>query len=136
MATCYHEEVRFSDPVFTELHGRRAKAMWHMLVERGRDLQIEFGDISTTADHGQAHWEASYTFSTGRKVHNIIDATFLFKDGLIIEHNDEFDLWRWTRMALGPTGMFLGWTPPVQQKVRSTAKISLDKFIAGHPEYQ
>jgi ketosteroid isomerase-like protein len=36
MAACYHDEVRFSDPVFTILYGSQAKAMWHMLVERGQ----------------------------------------------------------------------------------------------------
>ncbi len=85
---------------------------------------------------GQAHWEATYTFSTGRKVHNIIDAAFAFQDGLIIRHQDSFDLWRWTRMALGPMGWFLGWTPLVQKRVQETAVQSLNTFIAKRSEYQ
>ncbi len=135
MIACYHDDVRFSDPVFTDLRGPQAKAMWHMLCERGQDLQVTFRDVTANEQTGQAHWEATYTFSTGRKVHNVVDAAFVFQDGLIIEHRDSFDLWRWTRMALGPMGVVLGWSPVMQGKVRETAVSSLHNFIAKHPEY-
>ncbi len=136
MIACYHDNVRFSDPVFTDLRGPQAKAMWHMLCERGQDLQATFHDVTADAQTGHAHWEATYTFSTGRKVHNVVDAAFVFQDGLIIEHQDTFDLWRWTRMALGPMGVLLGWSPFVQGKVRKTAVSSLHTFITKHPTYQ
>lgn len=111
--------------------------MWHMLCEGGKDLAVTFSDVEADEATGRAHWEARYTFSTtGRKVHNIIDAWFRFKDGLIIEHRDHFDFWRWSRMALGPTGLLLGWTPLVQNRVRRTARGRLEKFIQQHPEYQ
>ncbi len=133
MIACYHPDIHFSDPVFTDLHGNRAKAMWHMLCERGKALQVVFSDVVAAASadegNGRAHWEATYTFSTGRKVHNIVDAAFEFQDGLIIRHQDSFDLWRWTRMALGPMGLFLGWTPLVQKRVRKTALAGLEKFM-------
>lgn len=136
MIACYHPEVHFSDPAFGDLHGKRAMAMWHMLCERGKDLQISFRDVVATQNSGQAHWEAIYTFSTGRKVHNKVDANFTFSDGKIARHADQFDLWRWTRMALGLPGVLAGWTPMLQKKVRETAVSGLDKFIANHPEYQ
>jgi ketosteroid isomerase-like protein len=136
MIACYHPDIHFSDPVFTDLRGNQAKAMWHMLCERGQDLQVVFSDLWADEGNGRAHWEATYTFSTGRKVHNIIDAAFAFQDGLIIRHQDSFHLWRWTRMAIGPMGLFLGWTPVVQNRVRETAVQSLKKFIANHSEYQ
>ena len=141
MIACYHPRIHFSDPVFsdpvfTDLQGSRAKAMWHMLCERGTDLEITFNDVVANGRSATAHWEATYTFSGGRRVHNIIDAAFQFQDALIIDHQDSFDLWRWTRMALGPAGIFLGWTPMVQKKVRETAVAGLNKFIANHPEYQ
>ena len=136
MIACYHPDIHFADPVFTDLHGRQAKAMWHMLCERGQDLQVTFDGVQVNGRSGQANWQATYTFSTGRRVHNIIAATFQFQDDLIIQHHDHFSLWRWTRMALGPTGLFLGWSPPVQKRVRATAVSSLHKFITQHPEYQ
>lgn len=136
MIACYHPQVRFSDPVFTNLRGDEAKAMWHMLCERGQDLQVSFRNVETTQKSGRAHWEAKYTFSTGRPVHNIIDAEFTFADGLIVTHTDTFDLYRWTRQALGPLGMVAGWTPMVQKRVRKTAVSSLNHFISKHPEYQ
>jgi len=136
MIACYHSDIHFSDPVFTNLQGNRAKAMWHMLCERGTDLQVTFNDVVVNGRSATAHWEATYTFSGGCPVHNIIDAQFQIQDDLIINHQDHFDLWRWTRMALGPTGTFMGWTPMVQKKVRETAVSNLNKFIAQHPEYQ
>ncbi|MEP7356378.1 MAG: nuclear transport factor 2 family protein, partial [Anaerolineales bacterium] len=77
-----------------------------------------------------------YTFSTGRKVLNIIDAEFQFQAGRIVAHRDRFSFWRWSRQALGPTGLLLGWTPLVHNKVRAIARARLDKFIQAHPAYQ
>ncbi len=37
MLSCYHDEVEFSDAIFTHLQGARAKAMWRMQCERGKD---------------------------------------------------------------------------------------------------
>ncbi len=136
MIDCYHPSIHFSDPVFTDLRGNEAKAMWHMLCERGTDLDVTFRDVQADDNEGRAHWEARYTFSRGsRPVHNIVDASFVFQDGLIIRHTDTFDLWRWTRMAIGPAGTALGWSGPFQNKVRATAMSGLRKFVAGHPEY-
>lgn len=129
MAACYHDDVRFSDPVFPDLAGERAGNMWRMLCGRAADLKVEASAITADADEGSAHWEAWYTFSaTGRKVHNVIDARFRFRDGKIVEHRDSFPLWKWTRMALGPAGVLLGWTPLVQKKVRAQAAAGLDAF--------
>lgn len=137
MASCYHPSIHFSDPVFTDLRGDEAGAMWHMLCERGTDLDVTFRDVETDGENGRAHWEATYTFSKGsRTVHNVVDASFAFRDGLIIRHTDAFDLWAWTRMAIGPTGTALGWSAPFQNKVRTTAMAGLRKFMAGHPEYE
>src|SRR5688572_8479639 len=89
MAACYHPDATFSDPVFTDLRGAEPGNMWRMLCERGKDLQVTFRDVKADDTNGSAHWEATYSFSrSGRKVHNIIDSTFKFKDGKIIEHKD------------------------------------------------
>jgi ketosteroid isomerase-like protein len=133
MAECYHHEVEFSDMVFPDLKGTKAKAMWQMLCQRAADLEITTNGIKADDKKGQAHWEAIYTFSkTGRKVHNKIDARFEFKDGKIIKHTDSFDLWRWSSMALGPKGLLLGWMPMVQSAIRKEANHNLDLFINKH----
>lgn len=130
MASCYDEEVVFFDPVFQELKGYKAAAMWRMLVERSKDLKITFQTGKADDSRGSAHWEAVYPFSgTGRIVHNRIDAAFEFKNGKIIRHTDSFSLWKWASMALGGTGMFLGWSPTVQNKIRKEAQGGLELFI-------
>ena len=134
MNACYHPDIHFSDPVFTDLHGDEARAMWHMLCERGTDLQVVYRDIRADEGTVHAHWEATYTFSTtGRSVHNIVDATFKFQDGQIIRHEDVFDLWRWMRMALGATGTVLGWSPYLKNKVRTTAMRGLRASMERTP---
>lgn len=130
MAACYGPKISFSDPVFPALEGQRAGAMWQMLCEGATDLEIRFSAVQADDRTGSAHWEADYTFSTGRLVNNRIEASFTFEDGLIAAHVDRFDLYAWTRMALGPTGLFLGWTPMVQDKIRRQAAKGLDRWIA------
>lgn len=134
MAACYHADVCFSDPVFTDLRGDQARAMWAMLCTRGKDLRLEFRDARADDRSGSAHWEAWYTFSgTGRSVHNVIDATFEFRDGLISRHTDRFDLHRWAGQALGPVGKLLGGFGFLQNKIRTQASRNLDEWMARGP---
>ena len=134
MATCYHPDVTFSDPVFIGLKGAQAGAMWKMLCARGKDLTIEFRDVAADGAQGTAHWDARYTFSqTKRPVLNRIDARFRFADdGRIVEHVDSFNLWHWSSQALGPVGFLLGWSPPVRGAIRRNARKALDAWIAEH----
>jgi ketosteroid isomerase-like protein len=130
MLACYHPAVTFSDPVFPALDARGVAAMWTMLCERGKDLQIVASGIAADATTGRAHWVANYTFSaTGRKVTNRIDAAFEFREGLIFRHVDSFNLWRWSAMALGAKGVFLGWLPPVQSAIRAQAARALVAYV-------
>ena len=131
MAACYRPDATFGDPAFPHLEGEKIAAMWRMLCLRGKDLELTFSNVTADDSAGAADWEAKYTFgATGRKVHNRISATFEFEDGGIRKHTDRFDFYRWTRMALGPTGTLLGWTGFLQNKVRSQAARQLDKFLA------
>ena len=131
MAACYRADAEFSDPVFRHLEGDQIGAMWRMLCLRGTDLEITFDGVEAGDAEGRADWQAAYTFSaSGRKVHNRIAASFTFEDGAIRKHVDVFDLYRWTRMALGPPGVLLGWSGFLQNKVRRQANGSLKKFIA------
>jgi ketosteroid isomerase-like protein len=130
MAACYHEDVQFGDPVFPDLKGKKASAMWRMLCERGTDLQIEFSGVQADDKTGKAHWDARYTYTaTGRKVLNQIDASFEFRDGKIVKHRDNFDLHRWAGQALGLPGKLLGWAPFMQNAIRRAAGKALDSFI-------
>jgi hypothetical protein len=129
MAACYHAEANFTDEVF-DLHGAEIGAMWRMLCLRGKDLRVEFGSVQADAAQGSAHWEAWYSFSaTGRQVHNVIEARFEFRDGLILRHVDRFDFYRWSRQALGMPGLLLGWSGMLRGKVKATAAKGLQDFL-------
>jgi ketosteroid isomerase-like protein len=131
MAECYTENAQFSDPVFVDLHGEEPGAMWRMLTGRAPDLEVRLVEHHTDGDRGSARWLADYTFSaTGRKVHNDVTAEFRFEHGLISEHRDSFSLYAWSRQAIGPIGLVLGWTPVLQARLRRTARVSLDEYLA------
>ena len=134
MIACYAPDATFSDPAFPALDAAGVASMWKMLCARGKDLAVVASDIEADAVSGRAHWVATYTYSaTGRRVLNRIDATFRFRDGKIVRHEDRFDLWRWLRQALGAKGALLGWLPPVQRAVRGQAAKSLAEWRARSP---
>ena len=130
MQQCYHPDVRFSDPVFPKLKGAEAGLMWEMLLSRSNDLTITFGNVQADYRKGSCDWEAVYTFSaTGRKVHNVIHAEFLFKNDLISRHDDHFSFYEWATQALGLTGKLLGWSRFLEQKIQRKAADGLQKFM-------
>ncbi len=129
MGACYADDARFSDPVFRDLDAAGVRAMWAMLCARATDLTVETSGVEADEKRGKVRWIATYTFSkTGRRVRNVIDAEFEFRDGLIVRHTDTFDLWRWAGMALGAKGTLLGWTPLVQNAIRKEAMRGLEAF--------
>jgi len=130
MAQCYHEKIEFSDPVFPKLQGAKVGNMWKMLCSQAQGFELMFSDTQADDTVGRVHWEAKYVFSmTGRKVHNKISASFRFQDGKIILHHDDFNFWKWSFMAFGSTGLILGWSPLVKNKVQRQAAKNLEKFI-------
>jgi hypothetical protein len=132
MVDCYSEDIFFYDPVFENLEGPEVAAMWEMLLSRAKDLTLTFGEIVSDEDNGSCRWIATYTFtSTGKKVVNKVQAHLSFSGGKIVEHQDDFSLWKWSSQALGWTGMLLGGTSLLQNKIRRNARKSLEKFIAG-----
>ena len=131
MAACYAPNVHFRDPVFGDLEGPEAGAMWRMLAATARDFRLELLEHGAEATTGTAHWLAHYTFSqTGRPVVNDVQAAFRFGAGLIVDHVDSFDFTRWAGQALGPRGRFLGWTPFLRSAVRRRARTNLERFVA------
>lgn len=130
MQACYTEDIHFSDPVFNDLNGDQVGAMWHMLCNKAKNFELSFTDIKADDTHGSARWLASYTFSqTGRRVNNVIFAEFQFSDGKIIRHSDHFSFWKWSRMALGPIGLVLGWSSFLKNKVHQQGLSGLNSFI-------
>jgi ketosteroid isomerase-like protein len=131
MAACYAPTARFRDPAFGELDGAAAGDMWRMLTERAEDLSVELAEHDADDDTGTAHWIARYTFTdTGRRVVNDVRARFRFADGLIAEHVDDFSFFAWSRQALGPVGLALGWTPILPALTRRRARGRLEAFRA------
>lgn len=134
MACCYDPDVEFTDSIFGTLRGKRALAMWSMLVGQAEDLEIRYADVRAQGTRGGAHWTARYTVPFlvfDNQVENSVEATFEFKDGRIKRHRDVFDLDRWMRAALWPAGGVAQ-----QSTVKASVQSALDDYIADHPEFQ
>lgn len=130
MQTCYADKARFNDPAFRNLNAEEVRAMWQMLITRGKDLTLTYQNITATDTEGTAEWVATYTFSqTKRKVVNHVKAHFVFENGEIVAHTDTFDFYKWSRQALGFTGFLLGKTAFLQKKVQAGASKSLADFM-------
>ena len=61
MIACYAPAIQFSDAVFT-LNGKRAGAMWHMLCESGKDLEITSGTSPRTTSAEEPTGSPLYFF--------------------------------------------------------------------------
>ena len=132
MAACYHDQAVFEDPAFGELNADDARDMWRMLCASGTDLSVRHTILDDSDTSATVNWIADYTFSaTGRSVTNDVTANLRFQDGLIVDHRDHFDFWKWSRQALGAPGLLLGWTPILKSKVRATTRSNLDEFQAA-----
>jgi ketosteroid isomerase-like protein len=129
MTACYAPGAHFRDPAFGDLEGDDIGAMWRMLTGRARDLEIDLREHDADESSGTAHWIARYTFSTGRKVENDVQARFSFDGGgLITDHVDDFDFRRWASQALGPKGNLVALLPPLRGKARAQALAQLTAY--------
>jgi ketosteroid isomerase-like protein len=134
MADCYSPDVIFNDPAFGVLQNGDPQRMWEMLCRQAKDLRVEVSNIHSDEEYGTCNWVAQYHFSaTGRRVENHIKAYMRFADGKIIEHTDEFNLYKWSGMALGLPGWLLGWSGFMQRKIRARALGNLEKFKLRQP---
>lgn len=131
MQSCYHPEAVFNDPAFGLLDAESTNAMWEMLCKRATNFSLTYDHIILLdEEYTTCLWNAHYTFGkTGRKINNKIKAYMRFKDGLIIEHTDGFDFYKWTRMALGIPGFLFGWSNFMQRKIQKQAREGLIKFM-------
>lgn len=131
MQDCYADDAVFSDPAFGTLNGNEVRVMWEMLCKQAKDFSLNFSNIKALdEEYNTCNWTATYNFSkTGRKVVNNITAHIRIQNGKITEHTDNFDLWKWSRQALGVPGLLLGWTPMIQNKIRFNARMSLQRFM-------
>ena len=130
MQDSYSETASFTDPAFGTLFGSDIKDMWEMLCKNAKDFSLTFtSPISKDHHTVTCYWVATYIFSkTGKQVENRVNATFKIQDGKITEHVDQFNFWKWSRQALGISGLLLGWTGFLHHKVNSTARLGLENF--------
>jgi len=129
MQNCYSIDPVFNDPVFGVLQGEEVKTMWEMLCKSATDFSLTYNDIKFDGEYATCNWTAFYTFSkTGRRVVNNVKAHMRIQNEKITEHTDEFDIYKWSRQALGLPGILLGWSGYLKNKIRYDARNKLTAF--------
>ncbi len=130
MQNCYSADPIFNDAVFGVIEGNAVKSMWEMLCKNAKDFSLSYNDIECDGEYGTCKWTATYTFSkTGKKVENNVKAHMRIENGKITEHTDEFNIYKWSRQALGFHGIVLGWSGYLKSKIRNEARAKLNKFM-------
>ncbi|MCW3009389.1 MAG: hypothetical protein JWP17_4015 [Solirubrobacterales bacterium] len=123
MAALYAPDATFRDPAFGELRGAQIGAMWRTLTASSTDLRASVANVVVDGDRGSGDWTATYTFSaTRRPVINRIHGEYRFAGGRIVDHVDAFSFWAWSRQALGPPALLLGWNPLGHAIIRRRAR--------------
>ena len=131
MNSLYHKEAFFEDPAFGRINVARASMMWTMLTTSKNLDAIDYEILASSEEEVRVFWQAYYRFGPKeRPVHNKIISTLRFKDGLIVDHKDEFSLYRWAIQALGGMAYLMAWTPYFKKKLQQETNKRLDRFIA------
>ena len=130
MASCYHSAATFRDIAFNLNGKQEIHDMWRMICSG--DIRATFEVLHADDETGRVRVVDEYTFSdTGRKVTNVVDSRFTFKDHLVLEHRDTCDPKAWAAMAMGGVSGFLaGRVGPLR---RFKASRKLKKFVEEHP---
>jgi hypothetical protein len=131
MQSCYAGYIVFSDPVFGVLQTGEPQAMWEMLSKRATNFSLVFNNILLIdEEYATCNWTATYLFGPQkRKVINNIKSFVRIQNGLITEHTDYFNLYKWSKQALGITGVLFGWSSFLQNKIKKQAREGLQKFM-------
>lgn len=130
MNLLYHNDLRFHDPVFGELDYQETTAMWQMLCSANQTLTIDFSINDATKNEVRVRWEARYHFGKKKRpVHNIISTHMVVEEQRIKYHTDSFNLYRWTRQAIGWPGAMFGWAPFFKRKIRKMSRNYLQSYM-------
>ncbi|SCY07660.1 SnoaL-like domain-containing protein [Nonlabens sp. Hel1_33_55] len=130
MTALYKDNSHFKDPVFGDLHGEHAISMWHMLFSKNNQVKISYKIIEATPTYGKVQWTANYlNGSNKRPVTNHVTANFKLADGEIVNHVDSFNLSKWSRQALGVSGLLMGWSSFMKNQIQKKTNSLLDHYI-------
>lgn len=119
MAALYAEDVSFKDAVFSYDDRAGTMGMWRKLLGNPDKAAFRYTFDRVEGDVAIGTWVADYE-SLGRPVRNVIESRLTVRDGLIVQHRDDFDLGRWMRQAL-PLGP-LAELRPVQALVTAVLR--------------
>jgi hypothetical protein len=132
IAECYAHDAVYSDPVLGDLHPGQARLIWPLKLAHMRRMQLSYviDDISLLSARVSSRVAYDF-FPTGRSVQMRLHTLLVFRGGLIVRHDDEFDLASWRRMALGPSERLGTLLPSWRRRVRQATDALLSRTAHG-----
>ena len=121
IAACYDERAYFQDIAFRRRGKEAIMEMWRYVCHGKPEVSIDADGIVADGRTGSGRWRAKYMFGKtatrpGRPVDNSVTSTFVFRDGLIVEHRDRCDAMAWARQALPfPVSLAAGSISPLRR---------------------
>ncbi len=105
--------------------------MWEMLLsKKDSKASINYEILEVDDKRAKVFWKAEYKYGLKRRaVVNKVTANFIFKDGMILKHIDDFNLWVWSRQALGTSGYLLGWSSYMRHQIQKKTEGLLSSYI-------
>ena len=129
MQNCYSKDAVYNSPIYGLINAEHVKAMWEMICKTNEEESLHFEKIELLDhEYTTCDWSLAYYY-TNRRINNKIKSYLRLENGLIIEHTDAFDLYKWSRMAFGLTGLLIGWSKFFQKKIQKSTRNKLSEFI-------
>jgi ketosteroid isomerase-like protein len=107
MEQLYSPNVNFRDAIFAYPNRDGAMGMWRKILgdpSKPTENQFRYEFKRMEGDVAVGVWVADYKVF-GRPVHNVIESRMTVRDGKIVDHQDSFDLAKWSRQALPVGGL-------------------------------
>ncbi|MBI3272445.1 MAG: nuclear transport factor 2 family protein [Planctomycetes bacterium] len=130
----YAPDVKFRDEIFTFSDRAGTMGMWRVLVDPKSGGRFSYEILGADANTATVRWIADYKFPSpkfGRKVHNVVTATLVVRNGRIVDHHDSFSWEKWSRQAF-PLGALSSW-PPVAKFLKMVIRGVLAKSAGSAP---
>ena len=128
MVACYHTDVELSHPAISEVKSWRASAFWQMFCASARLLGVELTDLCAYDAITEAHWEARYAARSGRTIRQQMRATFRFRAGRIVRHDEHIEVADGAR-TVGPQALLREERAAIAPLVHAGVQRALALFI-------
>ncbi|MFA5899664.1 MAG: nuclear transport factor 2 family protein [Hyphomicrobium sp.] len=124
VAACYDQDAVFSSPIIGDVRGADVEALWRAIFAATCDSTLSFTIVDLGLTSARVEGIAKYSLlASGRSVTSRFNSALHIRDLRVMQHDDNFDAWAWASMALGPTGLLLGWSKAWRRRMVANTRL-------------